>query len=81
MSDMNKRLLISESRGDLNRCTPYREKPNQHVTRFSRSVRVWSSTICISRSPRICCRSKPTGEQCLNNTRSREAHVAANGAP
>jgi hypothetical protein len=28
-----------------------------------------------------CCRSKPTGEQCLNNTRSREAHVAADGAP
>jgi hypothetical protein len=28
-----------------------------------------------------CCRSKPTEEQCLNNTRSREAHVAANGAP
>jgi hypothetical protein len=27
-----------------------------------------------------CCRSKPTGEQCLNNTRSREAHVAADGA-
>jgi hypothetical protein len=53
MSAMNKRLLISESRGDLNRCTPYRGKPNQHVTRFSRSVRVWSSTICISRGPRI----------------------------
>ena len=30
---------------------------------------------------RMCCRSKPTGEQCLNNTRSREAHVAADGAP
>jgi hypothetical protein len=30
---------------------------------------------------RLCCRSKPTGEQCLNNTRSREAHVAADGAP
>ena len=28
-----------------------------------------------------CCRSKPTEEQCLNNTRSREAHVAADGAP
>jgi hypothetical protein len=27
-----------------------------------------------------CCRSKPTGEQCLNNTRSREAHVAADAA-
>jgi hypothetical protein len=28
-----------------------------------------------------CCRSKPTGEQCLNNTRCREAHVATDGAP
>jgi hypothetical protein len=27
---MNKRLLISESRGDSNRCTPYRGKPDQH---------------------------------------------------
>jgi hypothetical protein len=26
----NKRLLISESRGDLNRCTPYKEKPDTH---------------------------------------------------
>jgi hypothetical protein len=28
----NKRLLISESRGDSNWCTPYRGKPNQYVT-------------------------------------------------
>jgi hypothetical protein len=28
----NKRLLISESRGDSNRCTPYRGKPDQHDT-------------------------------------------------
>jgi hypothetical protein len=28
----NKWLLISESRDDSNRCTPYREKPNQHDT-------------------------------------------------
>jgi hypothetical protein len=28
----NKRLLISESRGDSNWCTPYRGKPDQHVT-------------------------------------------------
>jgi hypothetical protein len=28
----NKRLLISESRGDLNRCTPCRGKPDQHDT-------------------------------------------------
>jgi hypothetical protein len=28
----NKRLLISESRGDSNRYTPCREKPDQHDT-------------------------------------------------
>jgi hypothetical protein len=28
----NKKLLISESRGDLNRCTPCRGKPDQHAT-------------------------------------------------
>jgi hypothetical protein len=32
MAATNKRLLISESRGDSNRCTPYRGKPNQHDT-------------------------------------------------
>jgi hypothetical protein len=32
MTDTNKRLLISESRDDLNRCTPYRGKPDQHDT-------------------------------------------------
>jgi hypothetical protein len=32
MAATNKRLLISESRGDSNRCTPCREKPNQHDT-------------------------------------------------
>jgi hypothetical protein len=53
MTATNKRLLIFESRGDSNRCTPYRGKPDQHTTRFSRSVRVWSKTICISRSPHI----------------------------
>jgi hypothetical protein len=30
MAAMNKRLLISESRGDSNRCTPCRGKPDQH---------------------------------------------------
>jgi hypothetical protein len=32
MSVTNKRLLISESRGDSNRCTPCRGKPDQHDT-------------------------------------------------
>jgi hypothetical protein len=33
----NKRLLIFESRGDSNRCTPCKEKPEQHVTHTSHS--------------------------------------------
>jgi hypothetical protein len=32
MAAMNKRLLMSESRGDSNQCTPYRGKPDQHDT-------------------------------------------------
>jgi hypothetical protein len=32
MAAMNKRLLIFESHGDSNRCTPCREKPNPHDT-------------------------------------------------
>jgi hypothetical protein len=32
MTATNKRLLISESCGDSNRCTPCRGKPNQHDT-------------------------------------------------
>jgi hypothetical protein len=32
MAATNKQLLISESHGDLNRCTPYRGKPDQHAT-------------------------------------------------
>jgi hypothetical protein len=51
MTATNKRLLISESHGDSNRCTPCRGKPDQHATCFSRSVRVWSKTIRISRGP------------------------------
>jgi hypothetical protein len=32
MTATNKRLLISESHDNLNRCTPYGGKPNQHDT-------------------------------------------------
>jgi hypothetical protein len=32
MTATNKQLLIFESRGDSNRCTPCREKPDQHDT-------------------------------------------------
>jgi hypothetical protein len=37
MTVTNKRLLISESHGDSNRCTPYRAKPDQHATYTSHS--------------------------------------------
>jgi hypothetical protein len=53
MTATNKRLLISESRSDLNRCTSCRENPDQHATHFPCSVRVWSMTIRISRGPHI----------------------------
>jgi hypothetical protein len=53
MTATNKQLLIYESRGDSNRCTPYRGKLDQHVTHFPRSVRVWSRTIRISSGPHI----------------------------
>jgi hypothetical protein len=53
MTATNKRLLISKSRGDSNRYTPYRGKPDQHATRFLRLVRVWSRTVRISHGPHI----------------------------
>jgi hypothetical protein len=53
MTATNKRLLISESRGDSNQCTPYRGKSDQHATRLLRSVCVWSKIIRISRGQRI----------------------------
>jgi hypothetical protein len=37
MAATNKQLLISESHGDSNRCTPCRGKPNQHATYASHS--------------------------------------------
>jgi hypothetical protein len=49
MTATNKRLLISESHDDSNWCTPCKGKPDQHARPFPCSVRVWSSTIRISR--------------------------------
>jgi hypothetical protein len=65
-------ILISESRGDSNRCTPCRGKSNQHTARFPPSVYVWPSTIRISRGPCIAtfCES-PTdldGSNCSRET-------------
>jgi hypothetical protein len=53
MTATNKRLLISESCGDSNRCTPCRGKLDQHATHFPLSIHVWSRTIHISRGPHI----------------------------
>jgi hypothetical protein len=53
MTITNKQLLISESHGDSNRCTPCRGKPDQHATRFPRLVRICSKTIHISHGPHI----------------------------
>jgi hypothetical protein len=41
-------ILTSESHGDSNQCTPYREKPDKYDTRIPRSVNKWSQTIHIS---------------------------------
>jgi hypothetical protein len=49
----NKRLLIFESHGDSNWCTPCREKPDQHATCFPCLVHIWSKIIHISRGPHI----------------------------
>jgi hypothetical protein len=53
MTTTNKRLLIFESRDNLNRYTPCRGKPDQHTTHFPHSVHIWSRTIRISRGPHI----------------------------
>jgi hypothetical protein len=37
MTATNKRLLISESRGDSNQCTLYKGKPDRHTTYASHS--------------------------------------------
>jgi hypothetical protein len=53
MTATNKQLLKSKSCGDSNRCTPCRGKPDQHATRFPRSVHIWSKVIRISHGPHI----------------------------
>jgi hypothetical protein len=54
-------LLISESRDDSNRCTPYRGKPDQHATHFPCSIRVWSWTIHLPWSAWATFRQSPRG--------------------
>jgi hypothetical protein len=83
-------VLISESYGDSNRYTPYRGKPNQHITHFPHSVRVWPSTIRISRGPHIAIvRESPTdldGSHCSREHRDSRLHPqhigwSINGSP
>jgi hypothetical protein len=45
MAVMNKRLLISESRGDSNRCTPCRGKPDQHDM-YASHISPRTSNVC-----------------------------------
>jgi hypothetical protein len=61
MTTTNKWLLISESRGDSSRCTPYRGKPDQHAPHFSRLIRLWSRTIHPTWSTYATFRGSPRG--------------------
>jgi hypothetical protein len=49
----NKRLLISESHGDSNRCTPYRGKPDQHDT-YASHASPHMPNVCFLRMAPIC---------------------------
>jgi hypothetical protein len=53
MTATNKRLLISESHDDSNRCTPCREKPDQHDTYASTPVHVRPAYASYGRSPYV----------------------------
>jgi hypothetical protein len=87
MTATNKRLLISESRGDLNRCTPCRGKSDQHVTyashssprtpgvRFPRAVPVCNN---LSLAPTKS-KQAPTPERSLDNQRQTGPVVVLSG--
>jgi hypothetical protein len=68
MTDTNKRLLISESHIDLNRCTPCKAKPDQHATYASHSS---------PRTPVVCfLRAVPVRDNLsLAPTKSKQAHT------
>jgi hypothetical protein len=53
MAATNKRLLISESHGDSNRCTPYRENPDQHDT-YAFHVSPRMPGVCFMRTVPVC---------------------------
>jgi hypothetical protein len=53
MAVTNKRLLISESRSDLNQCTPYRGKPDQHDM-YASHASPRTPGICFLRAVPVC---------------------------
>jgi hypothetical protein len=55
----NKWLLISESRGDSNRCTPYREKPDTHDT-YTSHASPRMPRVHLLRAVHICDNLSPT---------------------
>jgi hypothetical protein len=83
MTATNKRLLISKSHNDLNRCTPCREKPEQHATYASHSSPrtlsahfLWAVPICDNLSL-VPMKSKqaPTSGRSLDNQRQTDPTV------
>jgi hypothetical protein len=77
MTATNKRLLISESRGDSNRCTPCRGKLDQHATYASHSSPcmsdvcfLWAVPVCdnLSLAPTKS-KQAPTPGRSLGNQR------------
>jgi hypothetical protein len=87
MTATNKRLLISETRGDSNRCTPYRGKPDQHAMYASHSSLrmpgvhfLWAVSVCdnLSLTPTKS-KQAPTPERSLDNQRQTGPAIVLGG--
>jgi hypothetical protein len=83
MTVTNKRLLISKSRGDSNRCTPCRGKPNQRVT-YASHFSLRTSGVRFLRAVPVCgnlsltptkSKQTPTPERSLDNQRQTDPAV------
>jgi hypothetical protein len=59
MAAIIKRLLISESRSDSNRCTPYRENPTNMTRTLTTSIHVRPAYASCRRSPYVATFRKP----------------------
>jgi hypothetical protein len=86
MTVINKQLLISESRGNSNRCTPCRGKFNQHAILPPRLICVWSRTIHLTWSAYdnfslVPTKSKqaPTPGRSLDNQRQTDTTIILSG--